>query len=63
MAGILEIETLLKSMSPEIQNGEFTFCTVDGNISDYVHLNPLGMFQESEGLTLILTIESAKKGL
>ena len=61
MAGILEIETLLKSMSPEIQSGEFVFCTVDGNLSDYYQLNPLASFIEVEGLTLILTVEAANK--
>ena len=61
MAGILEIETLLKSMSPAIQSGEFVFCTVDGNISDYYQLNPLATFIEAEGLTLILSVEAANK--
>ena len=61
MAGILEIDTLLKSMSPAIQNGEFVFCTVDGNIADYIHLNPLATFVEAEGLTLITSIEAADK--
>ena len=61
MAGIVEIEELLKSMSPEIKSGEYVFCTVDGNYSDYTHLNPLGGFVEAEGLTLIVTVESAEK--
>lgn len=61
MVGILEIETLLKSMSPEIQEDEYVFCTVDGNIADYAHLNPLATFIEAEGLTLILTVEMATK--
>ena len=61
MAGILEIDTLLKSMSPAIQNGEFVFCTVDGRIASYVQLNPLATFVEAEGLTMIVSVEAADK--
>lgn len=59
MAGIIELDELLKSMTPKIQSGEFVFCTVDGNCTDYAHLNPLAFFMESEGLTLILSVKSA----
>ena len=61
MAGIVELNELLKSMTPEIQSGEYVFCTVDGNRTDYAHLNPLGVFMESEGLTLIVSVEAADK--
>ncbi len=61
MAGIVELDELLSSMTPEIQNGKYVFCTVDGNCIDYVHLNPLAFFMESEGLTLILSVEAAEK--
>lgn len=61
MAGIVELDELLKSMKPEIKNGEYVFCTVDGHYSDYTHLNPLASFVESEGLTLIVSVEAAKK--
>ncbi len=61
MAGIVALNKLLKSMTPEIQRGEYVFCTVDGNRSDYEHLNPRGFFVESEGLTLIVPVEAADK--
>ena len=61
MTGIVALNELLKSMTPEIQNGEYVFCTVEGNCADYAHLNPLASFTESEGLTLILSVEAAKK--
>ncbi len=61
MAGIIELNELLKSMAPEIQSGEYVFCTVDGNCSDYAHLNPRAFFVEPEGLTLILSVEVADK--
>ena len=59
MAGITEIDELLKSMSPELRGNEYVFCTLDGCYSDYVHLNPLACFVEAEGLTLIIPVESA----
>ena len=61
MSGILKLEELLKTMSPELQAGEYVFCTVKGDLSDYVHLNPIASFIESEGLTLILKDDVATK--
>ncbi|WP_394495850.1 ACT domain-containing protein [Shewanella sp. ENK2] len=59
MSGITDLSKLLSSMSPELQAGEFVFCSVKGRIADYAHLNPLCFFQEQEGLTLVLAAESA----
>ena len=61
MAGIVELDELLKSMTPGIQIGEYVFCTIEGNCTDYTHLNPRALFVESEGLTLILSVEAAEK--
>ncbi len=61
MTGIVELDELLKSMTPEIQSGEYVFCTVDGDYSDYAHLNPLAFFVEPEGFSLILSVEAADK--
>ncbi len=61
MAGIVELDALLKSLTPEMQNGEYVFCTVKGHCTDYAKLNPLACFTESEGLTLILSVEAADK--
>jgi hypothetical protein len=57
--GIVELDDLLKSISPEIQDGEYVFCTLIGEHVDYKHLNPLASFRESEGLTLIVPVEVA----
>ncbi|GAA4883881.1 ACT domain-containing protein [Ferrimonas pelagia] len=54
MAGITELDVLLRSMRPQLMDGEFVFCTVAGPLSQYVTLAPLASFQEPEGLTLIL---------
>lgn len=61
MAGLVTLEDLLKLMSPKLQDGEYVFCTVNGRLADYVHLEPLGCFNESEGLTLILLVGVADR--
>ncbi|PID56095.1 transporter [candidate division KSB3 bacterium] len=61
MAGIIELETLLKTLSPELQDGEFVFCTVAGALCDYTRLNPVATFVEKEGLTLILPLGTAEE--
>ncbi len=61
MSGIVDLDVLLKTLSPEIQPGEYVFCSIDGHFSDYVHLHPLAFFVEPEGLTLIVPAEEADK--
>lgn len=61
MTGIVKLDELLKSMSPEVNSGEYVFCTVDGNYADFAHLHPLACFVESEGLTLVVSVEAAEK--
>ena len=61
MKGIVALNDLLKSMSPQLQEGEQVFCTVTGRLADYTHLEILGTFAEAEGLTLILHPEIAEK--
>lgn len=57
MPGITDINTLLKTMTPELQPGDYVFCTVSNleniNINDVI-----GTFREAEGITIIL--EKAK---
>lgn len=52
MSGIIELETLLQSMSPELQADEFVFCTVKNSLSAVVPLQPIATFMEQEGLTV-----------
>jgi len=61
MPGIVELDELLKSMSPKIQSGEYVFCSVNGGYTDYAHLNPLATFIEAEGLTIVVPVEAAEK--
>ncbi|MEQ6346995.1 ACT domain-containing protein [Vibrio cyclitrophicus] len=59
MTAITDLDILLKSMSPELIEGSYVFCTVDGVLADYVELNPISTFREKEGLTLVLTEDAA----
>ncbi|KZX63343.1 transporter [Vibrio sp. HI00D65] len=59
MTAITDLDILLNSMSPELIEGDYIFCTVEGGLADYVHLNPIATFREKEGLTLVLTKEVA----
>lgn len=61
MSGIIELDELLKTMQPELQSGEFVFCTVSGKLTDYLHFEPLATFRETEGLTLITSVEAATR--
>lgn len=61
MAGVTDLQELLRSMSPELTEPEFVFCTVPGNIGDFVSLNPIAFFVEREGLTLVLAREAAER--
>lgn len=60
MLAISELEVLLKSMSPQIIEGNYVFCTVKGPLSEYWHLDPIATFREQEGLTLVLLEQQAK---
>ncbi|MFL0915065.1 ACT domain-containing protein [Vibrio parahaemolyticus] len=61
MSGITDLDELLRSMSPKLAESEFVFCTVSGVLTDYVELNPVATFIESEGLTLVLEKSAAEK--
>lgn len=54
MAAITDLDTLLQSMSPELVEGNYVFCTVSGGLEQYFHLDPIATFREKEGLTLVL---------
>lgn len=54
MAAITDLDILLRSMSPELIEGKYVFCTVNGLLSDYLALEPIAIFREKEGLTLVL---------
>jgi uncharacterized protein len=59
MKGVVELDTILNTLSPKLQDGEFVFCSVPGPISAYAHLEPLAAIRESESVTLILPVMAA----
>ncbi|GLT19613.1 transporter [Vibrio zhanjiangensis] len=61
MSGITDLEELLRSMQPKLINAEFVFCSVEGELRDYVELAPVASFIEAEGLTLVLERSVAQK--
>ena len=55
MSGIVDLEQILRSLRPNLGDGEFVFCTfTDMKYGDHAELTPLGVFQEPEGMTLIV---------
>lgn len=53
MAGETSLTTLLRSMSPQLNAGEYVFCTLrDGVLPG--DLEVVGSFREQEGLTVIV---------
>ncbi|MBY7769808.1 ACT domain-containing protein [Vibrio fluvialis] len=60
MAGMTELPVLLRSMQPELHDEEVVFCSVSGDLQDYLELKPLAMFHEREGLTLVLSKVTAQ---
>ncbi len=59
MSGVTDINELLGSMQPALVDESFVFCTVKGQLADYIALDPIAMFRESEGLTLVLSQAAA----
>lgn len=63
MSGVTDINELLGSMQPALADELFIFCTVKGQLADYIALDPIAMFRESEGLTLVLSQTAADKAV
>jgi hypothetical protein len=62
MSGEKNLNSLLTSMSPALQQGEFIFASVTDASPSYVNsLKPLGTFYETEGCSLILHKHIAEK--
>jgi hypothetical protein len=60
MTGEANLTTLLKTLKPKLNKGEYVFCTVtDLNSIDANKV--LMLFKEEEALTIILTKEAADK--
>ncbi len=61
MTGEKDLDVLLKSMKPELQTGEFVFCSVTPEVFRTLPVEPICLFREAEGITLILKKEEANE--
>ncbi|MCF7483114.1 ACT domain-containing protein [Vibrio sp. J1-1] len=59
MVGITELDELLQSLRPQLVDSELVFCTVSGELKNYLSLNPIATFTETEGLTLVIEKSAA----
>ncbi len=53
MTGITNLNVLMKSMHPELQDGIFVFCSLPTDQSIATDLSPIMLFKETEGTTVI----------
>ena len=61
MTGLLILEEILESLEPIVLPDEYVYCTVPNDrLIDWLKANPLALIHEAEGVTLILTAQSAK---
>jgi hypothetical protein len=60
VVGELNLETLLRDMKPEMQEGIFVFCTISRESEILAALRPLLTFREREGTTLVIRREEAE---
>ena len=62
MVGEKNLKKLLAALSPHLRDENFVFCSVkDASYGDFTELSPLASFCEDEGLTLLITKESADR--
>jgi hypothetical protein len=54
MAGEADLQRLLAEMRPYLHDRPYVFCSVAPDVYRQLAVNPVGMFQEDEGVTLIL---------
>jgi hypothetical protein len=60
LPGETNLQQLLHSMSPELLEGEYVFCTVrNACYGDYAEASPIASFTEAQGLTLVLLKDAA----
>jgi hypothetical protein len=60
MSGETDLCLLLQNMKPEQNPGEYVFCQVK-SMEQAAALQPVGMFREKEGITVILARQQADK--
>lgn len=58
MSGEMDLQKLIQNMKPTLNEGEFVYCSLD-NSQTTDELDPLCMFQEKEGTTVIIPKQQA----
>jgi hypothetical protein len=61
MTGETDLKTLLASMTPELQAGTYVFATLPPGVAQPEGLEPVMVFREREGTTLIVAEEAARE--
>jgi hypothetical protein len=59
MNGETDLKTLLKTMRPSLHEMPYVFCSVGRHTYDELPFDPLGVFREQEGITIIATQQQA----
>ncbi len=60
MTGETDLKTLLASMTPELLDGIYVFATLAPGVLQAKGLDPVMVFREREGTTLIVTEDAAR---
>jgi hypothetical protein len=61
MAGETDLDKLLAGMTPQLQPGEFVFCTAPAEWIESLRAEAVGLFREAEGITAILPRRAAEQ--
>ncbi|MCK4278963.1 MAG: ACT domain-containing protein [Candidatus Thorarchaeota archaeon] len=54
MSGENDLETLLRSMHPKLSESQFVFCNISPDRLSTLKMEPLFVFREKEGVTIII---------
>ena len=54
MSGEKDLETLLRSMNPKLSESQFVFCNISLDKLSALKMEPLFVFREKEGVTIII---------
>ena len=49
-----DLSILLSSIDPQLHDGEFVFCTLSEQIYKGLSINPLCLFREEEGISVVI---------
>ena len=60
MSGEHNLKILLKNMKPEMQEGIFVFCTLPQGQKVPSNIEPVHIFREQEGITIVVRLEEAE---